>query len=345
MEPSSRAKHVARVVTKARASALNASVFISQVNGHLATLRERTARLTDRVRRGEAVAAAHEALGQLDADREELEVMREAVQQLGEVVERRQSEAETELARYRALFALAPEATFVTEADGQVREASARAADLLGVPIDRLLGKPLAAFVVRPDVRTFRTAASVAARDGQIDGLRLGLRPRGRSPIAVDVSAVKLAEAAGDGLVWSVRERGPLLVARRRTSARADLRGLDVLVVANGLGGAATTVLRAAGARLHEAPTLAAVVDFVGQRRAHAVVCDIAQGEPTMLSLLDDCRARAPHAALPPAIALTPLGNVELARRALDAGFQMYVAKPVDAQVLAQAIAAVAGSP
>ena len=46
-----------------------------------------------------------------------------------------------------------------------------------------------------------------------------------------------------------------------------------------------------------------------------------------------------------PAIALTGYADIEHARRALVAGFQMHVAKPIDPARLTHAVANVAGAP
>jgi CheY-like chemotaxis protein len=71
----------------------------------------------------------------------------------------------------------------------------------------------------------------------------------------------------------------------------------------------------------------------------HAIVSDIAMPNGTGYDLIKEVR-RAPATASIPAIALTAFGRVEDRERAIAAGFDLHMTKPVDPQSLVDAIAA-----
>src|SRR5919206_1123466 len=60
--------------------------------------------------------------------------------------------------RYRELFDAAPDALLVTDENGKILEANAAAAELLEVPLSRLSGEDLAAFIAPQSRRAFRRA-------------------------------------------------------------------------------------------------------------------------------------------------------------------------------------------
>ena len=72
------------------------------------------------------------------------------------------------------------------------------------------------------------------------------------------------------------------------------------------------------------------------------MVSDISMPEQSGYELIAQVRARGPqHGGNIPAIALTAYGQPEDRARALKAGFQMHMAKPIDADELVSAIASV----
>jgi CheY-like chemotaxis protein len=68
-----------------------------------------------------------------------------------------------------------------------------------------------------------------------------------------------------------------------------------------------------------------------------ALVSDIAMPNGTGYELIREIR-RIPHLAKIPAIALTAFGRVEDRERALSAGFNYHITKPVDPQHLVLAV-------
>src|SRR5690606_22325212 len=75
--------------------------------------------------------------------------------------------------------------------------------------------------------------------------------------------------------------------------------------------------------------------------RPQVILCDIAMPGEDGYSFIKKLRADG-RASETPAAALTALAGEEDRRRALDAGFQLHLAKPVDADRLATAIGTLA---
>jgi PAS domain-containing protein len=84
---------------------------------------------------------------------EELSVLWEEVQTQGEQIVR-------ERQRLKDLFEFLPDACLITDVVAHIREANRAAVELLGVPSDRLAGKPLALFVAVGEREEFRTRLS-----------------------------------------------------------------------------------------------------------------------------------------------------------------------------------------
>lgn len=124
--------------------------------------------------------------------------------------------------------------------------------------------------------------------------------------------------------------------------AAADIRGARVLVVEDdpGTREVITEMLGLSGAEVRSAESAAAAMKLFESFRPGLLVCDIAMPGEDGYSLLGRIRALGPERGGDvPALALTALAGQEDRRRALDAGFQMHVAKPVDIERLVTAIA------
>src|SRR5687768_11896375 len=103
---------------------------------------------------------------------DQLRVVVQELQTLYEQLHRQTSElhdaralVDAERARYRELFEVAREGYLETDHVGAIRESNQGAATLLNLPIDYLIGKPLASYVADADRREFRTRLH-RARDG-----------------------------------------------------------------------------------------------------------------------------------------------------------------------------------
>jgi PAS domain S-box-containing protein len=124
----------------------------------------------------------------------------------------------------------------------------------------------------------------------------------------------------------------------------ATLRGLDIVVVDD--HDEARLLLEAAlaryGARVTTCADGASAIDLITRERPDVVVADIAMPGMDGYEMMRRLRALPGFASAPPALALTAFGTPEDRRRALDAGFQDHVIKPVVPDQLVRLIRALA---
>jgi CheY-like chemotaxis protein len=121
------------------------------------------------------------------------------------------------------------------------------------------------------------------------------------------------------------------------------LRTLVVEDDAEGLA-LAETILSRAGAEVRSCSSAADAFALVRQWRPDVVVSDIEMPGEDGYSLIRRVRALDPsEGGATPAIALTAYGRTEDRVRALAAGFDMHVPKPVDPGELTAIVAGIAG--
>jgi len=116
---------------------------------------------------------------------------------------------------------------------------------------------------------------------------------------------------------------------------------LRVLVIDDdpGTREAVEQVLDWAGADVRGAASAAEGVAAFGQFRPEIILCDIAMPGEDGYSFVRKMRALSrDRGDEVPAIALTALAGEDDRQRALDAGFQMHLAKPVEIDVLLEAV-------
>jgi signal transduction histidine kinase/response regulator of citrate/malate metabolism len=121
----------------------------------------------------------------------------------------------------------------------------------------------------------------------------------------------------------------------------ARLSGISVLVVDDEADARdlVATVLRARGAEVTTAPSVAQALDVLSKTSPMVLVSDIGMPETDGYELIRRVRSlTGTKQAQIPAIALTAYVREEDRRRALQAGFQTYVAKPVEPAVLVKAV-------
>jgi two-component system cell cycle sensor histidine kinase/response regulator CckA len=140
---------------------------------------------------------------------EELRVADETLRQQHQALAEAHYTIATERQRYHDLFAYAPDGYLVTNEAGVITDANRAAAVLLTVRQDRLIGKPLAAFVSndgRPALWTCLAAAIRAPHSPQ--HVELMLQPRHGAPLYADVSVAALTDPQGtlQGLQWMIRD-------------------------------------------------------------------------------------------------------------------------------------------
>jgi CheY-like chemotaxis protein len=98
------------------------------------------------------------------------------------------------------------------------------------------------------------------------------------------------------------------------------------------------------GAEVRVGATARAALDILGQWRPDALVSDIGMPDEDGYELMRQVRALpAERGGQIPAVALTGYASAKDAKRALAAGYQMFVPKPVDLPELVTAIARLAG--
>ena len=125
-----------------------------------------------------------------------------------------------------------------------------------------------------------------------------------------------------------------------------DLTGVHVLIVEDDEDSRElmTTVLEDCNATVAIAGSGEEALLRVGEHTFDVIVSDLGLPDFDGCALIKQIRA-LPRGREVPAIALTGRAGLEEARRALMAGFQVHLAKPTDAWLLANAIANVVGMP
>ena len=98
-------------------------------------------------------------------------------------------------------------------------------------------------------------------------------------------------------------------------------------------------VLQLAGARVELAASAAEGLLAVDMFKPNVILCDIAMPGEDGYAFVRKLRAHDPErGAAIPALALTALATEEDRRRALAAGFQLHLAKPIDIDRLRDAV-------
>jgi CheY-like chemotaxis protein len=103
-----------------------------------------------------------------------------------------------------------------------------------------------------------------------------------------------------------------------------------------------STTMRHAGAQVMSASSADEALQLLESAEPDVIVSDIAMPNGTGYDLVRQVRA-TPRLARIPAIALTAFGRLEDRERALDAGFNFHVVKPVEPMHLVHAVAAAVG--
>jgi CheY-like chemotaxis protein len=143
------------------------------------------------------------------------------------------------------------------------------------------------------------------------------------------------------------RDAAPAARGTAHVAARPDpLTGLRVLAVdddedARDLLGA---VLSQHGAYVATAASAKAAFETLGAFRPDVIVCDLGMPDEDGLSFMRRVRAAERlRGESTPAIALTAYARDEDAQRALSAGFQVHVAKPVEPARIVACVASLGG--
>jgi signal transduction histidine kinase len=124
----------------------------------------------------------------------------------------------------------------------------------------------------------------------------------------------------------------------------SNLQGVRVLVVDDEIDGRLLVkrVLEACEATVESVSSTDEALEVLPQFRPHVLVSDIGMPQRDGYDLIREIRTTLGSREMP-AIALTAFARTEDRRRALQSGFQMHVAKPVDPTELSAAVASLAG--
>jgi signal transduction histidine kinase/ActR/RegA family two-component response regulator len=145
---------------------------------------------------------------------------------------------------------------------------------------------------------------------------------------------------AASAVRWDHAPREPRVAPW--SDAPDSLAGISVLVVDDDLEtrDIVAAHLEEHGAEVTKASSAAEAYDLLQARHVHVLLADIGMPDEDGLSLIRRIRALpAADRAAVPAAALTALARREDRRQALQAGFQMHLAKPVDGRQLVTAVA------
>jgi CheY-like chemotaxis protein len=102
-----------------------------------------------------------------------------------------------------------------------------------------------------------------------------------------------------------------------------------------------SAVLKDAGATVTEAASVAAAMNEIARGSVSVIVSDVGMPSEDGYMFMERMRAEEPRGTRAvPSLALTAYARTEDRERALAAGFQEHLAKPVDPATLVRAVAA-----
>ena len=175
----------------------------------------------------------------------------------------------------------------------------------------------------------------VDAHGGTVRADSAGLGKGATFTVRLPVAAVcgdQLEEIAADGAPSTAEPEEPT----------ESLLGISVLIVDDDDDNRQVVEahLEQQGARVLTAPSAAAALDVLQREHVDVLLSDIAMPGEDGYTLIRKVRAQnAPRIASIPAVALTAFARDEDRQRALQAGFQLHLPKPVDTQALIVVVA------
>lgn len=139
------------------------------------------------------------------------------------------------------------------------------------------------------------------------------------------------------------RDSGNLdLQAQTRSTQFPSLQGINVLVIDDSIDTREllSAVLEGCGANVTTASSVREALEAFAVAKADILICDIGMPEEDGYTFIKAIRKLAPESGGNiPAIALTGYVRIEDRLRALEAGFQMFVPKPIEATELCSIVA------
>lgn len=194
-------------------------------------------------------------------------------------------------------------------------------------------GLGLGLAIVRNLVELHGGSVAASNRIGASGAIFVVRLPYGNPQLRAVAALGKEGEVAGEATGWR--------------AAAALLRGVRVLVVDDEADGreAIAELLNRCGAEVVAADSAAEGLSVLESHRPHVVLSDIQMPAEDGYAFLRKLRALPPErGGLTPAAALTAYAGSEERAKALSAGFQLHIPKPVDPGELVTAIATLAGT-
>jgi signal transduction histidine kinase/ActR/RegA family two-component response regulator len=182
----------------------------------------------------------------------------------------------------------------------------------------------------------------------ELHGGSVSVRNRSEGTGAIFTVVLPAAEKAPPpGSAWELERTGAAAGEQVvRPAAPPSLSGVRVLVVEDEADARelVAAVLQRCGADVTAVPSAREALERVRRERPDVLVSDVAMPGEDGISLMRRVRQLLPEeGGLTPAVALTALARDEDRGRALAAGFQIHVSKPVQPDELAAVVASLAG--
>jgi PAS domain S-box-containing protein len=153
------------------------------------------------------VAQRLKAHQDLETSLQELQVVEEELRNNNELLVEAQKVLDTERQRYQDLFDFAPDGYLVTDCNGKIIEANQMADQLIAIPHQSLIGKPLLVFIAKQDHPIFNHLLSALRRKSDSKSHELTLQPRKGPQFTAAVRIVSATDREGkDTLRWTLRD-------------------------------------------------------------------------------------------------------------------------------------------
>jgi PAS domain S-box-containing protein len=180
-------------------------------------------------RRYSSPFTAQETHAQLLEAYEELRVAEEELRAQQELLAQAQKEIDVERSRYRTVFELARDPYVVTDRHGMIEQANSAAAELFGVAVAQLIGKPVISFIDLPGRAEFRARLQELSMGLSSGKMVVEIRVREGQLLPIEAAVSGIATSSGSqSFCWLLRD----MTTRRDSeeSMRALNRALNARV-------------------------------------------------------------------------------------------------------------------
>lgn len=336
-------------------------VQIAALHGYVMSLPQGNAEQIAKI--FEAIATSLETL---QLSYEEMQTRLEASTVIEEELLDQSEQVAAQRARYYDLFQFAPDAYLLTDANGLILEANASARQLLNIPNNAFIRKPLVVFVPQEERQAFRSYLNQLAQVEGVQDWELSLCPRDGELFAAQLKVAVARDLSGNisGLRIGIRDISqykqaaaqPLQLLEQQqdkvaqditpvSSLPRSLDGLQVLIVDDETDAREfiTAVLETHGIHVTAVATAAEALAALEGFRPDVLVSDIRMPDENGYSLIRKIRQlEAEKGWHIPAAAFTAY-LTEDREKALAAGFESHLHKLAQPTELVDMVARLAG--